>query len=86
MRLIVLKMEQVSVKNSSEGYTSETWRSMSESNGILPDSQHVVTQTRLQAVTAKVWCVSCCFFFTSDFTKGEFGRSKSLLEIFTSDK
>ena len=77
MRLILLKMKQVRVKNSSEGYTSETWRSMSESNGVLPESQDVIMQTRLQAVTAKVWCVSRCFFFTSDFTKGEFGRSKS---------
>lgn len=38
MRLIELKMKQVSVKNSTEGYTSETWRSMSKSSGVLLES------------------------------------------------
>ena len=35
--LIVLKMKRVSAENSSEGegYTSETWRSTLESNGLL---------------------------------------------------
>ena len=79
--LIVLKMKRVSVKNSSEWYTSETWRSTLESHGLLAESQREVTQTDAP-VTAEVWCVPCCFFFTSDFTTGEFGLSKSLLEIF----
>lgn len=39
-------------------------------------------RTRWQTVTPEVWCVPCCFFFTSDITTGEFGLSKSLLEIF----
>ena len=45
--LIVLKMKRVSAKNSSEGerYTSETWRSTLESNGLLAESQREVTQT-----------------------------------------
>ena len=45
--LIVLKMKRVSAKNSSEGegYTSETWRSTLESNGLLAESQRQVTQT-----------------------------------------
>ena len=39
MRLIELKMKRVSVKNSTEGYTSETWQSMS--SGVLLESQHI---------------------------------------------
>ena len=41
MRLIELKMKRVSVKNSTEGYTSETWQSMSKSSGVLLESQHI---------------------------------------------
>ena len=43
MRLIVLKMKRLSVKNSSEGYTSENWRSMSKPSGVLSESQHGIT-------------------------------------------
>ena len=38
MRLIELKMKRVSVKNSTEGYTSETCQSMSKSSGVLLES------------------------------------------------
>ena len=41
MRLI--KMKRVSVKNSTERYTSETWRSMSKSSSVLPELQHEAT-------------------------------------------
>ena len=79
MRL-VLEMLRVSVKNSTEGYTSETWGSMSKSSGVLPESQHRLTLVFADTIAGS-YRVSCCFFFTSDFITGEFGRSKSLLEI-----
>ena len=83
--VIVLKMKRVRAKNSSEGegYTSETWRSTLESNGLLAESQRQVTQTDAIANTPpKSGAFLVAFFFTSDFTTGEFGLSKSLLEIF----
>ena len=42
MRLIVLKTKRVSVENLSEWYTTETWRSMSKSSGVLAESQQGV--------------------------------------------
>ena len=51
MRLIILKMKQVSVKNSGEGYTSETWQIMSKTSGVLPESQHGVTLVFANTVT-----------------------------------
>ena len=83
--LIVLIMERVSVNNSSEGeeYTSEIWRSTLESNGLLAESRRQVTQTDAIANTPpKSGAFLVAFFFTSDFTTGEFGLSKRLLEIF----
>ena len=83
--LVVLKMKRVSVNNSSEGegYTSEIWPSTLESNGLLAQSQREVTQT--DAITnsyRRSLVRSLLLFFTSDFSTGEFGLSKSLLEIF----
>ena len=51
--VIVLKMKRVRAKNSSEGegYTSETWRSTLEYNGLLAESQRQVTQTDAIAIT-----------------------------------
>ena len=83
--LIVLKMKRVSVNNSSEGegYTSEIWRSTLESNGLLAQSQREVTQTDAIANSYRRSLVgSLLLFFISDFSTGEFGLSKSLLEIF----
>ena len=74
MRLIVLKMKRVSVKNSTEGYTSETWRSMSKSSGVLPDSQHGATLVFADTIACrqlspKYGAFLCCFFFTSDLIR-----------------
>ena len=72
-----LKMKRISIESSSEEYTSETQRSTSKSRHCLTHS----TESLLvfadydcrEFNTAKVWCVSCCFFLTLDLITGKFG-------------